>query len=101
MEYKLRTETIQDIVNSVSQERLPELFIELQQLTNQLYAAKAMSDLMSVIAESSGGSIETSLPDVITWKDDGKGEVGVQMVNADTDDVFATICNNEEGNNNE
>lgn len=93
MEYKLRTETLQDIVDNIPQERLPVLFAELQQLTGQLYAAKAMTDLMSVIAEATGGEVQAPYPDVITWSDDDKGQVGVQMVNADTDEVFATIGN--------
>tara|TARA_B100001057_G_scaffold167587_1_gene168306 strand:+ start:1651 stop:1980 length:330 start_codon:yes stop_codon:yes gene_type:complete len=91
MEYELRTETLQDIVENVPQERLPDLFNELHQLTNQLYMAKAMTNLMSLVAEAAGGGVDAPYPETITWKDDGKGEIGVQMVDGESDKVFATI----------
>lgn len=91
MKYELRTETLQDIVEKVPQERLPELFKELQQLTGQLYMAKAMTNLMSLVAEAAGGEVQAPYPETVTWEDDGKGDIEVKMVNAETEEVFARI----------
>ena len=71
-EYELRT--IHDIFDKVPTDRIQDCCKELGTLLAQ---TKGLRDLLEAAAESIEipGELGFKLPEVFTWKDDGKGEI--------------------------
>ena len=68
-EYELRSETIVDIIETIPIDRVKVVMAEL---TNVILQSKISYDVLKALDPTVKAEVTA-----LTWKDDGKGEVGV------------------------
>lgn len=77
-EYKLRSETIIDIIENIPSDRVETLMSELTEMINQ---CKLFYDTLKIIDPNAKSNIN----DLLTWEDNEKGEMSVTHTVNDTE----------------
>jgi hypothetical protein len=90
--------TMRDIFNLPTFE---QMVVCLDELKDCMMQARATNDLMVALVATTGTAIEKAFewPEVLQWKDDGKGEVGTSYARPDGEEIFSIKVIRDTANN--
>jgi len=89
--------TLRDIYNLPTFE---QMVVCLDELKDCMMQARATNDLMVALVAEKGIAVEKAFewPEVLEWKDDGKGEVGTAYAGPDGKEIFSMKVSRDPAN---